>query len=71
MSIMVGRVVDKVIVAVCSELVFRFHVTHPQWLGLEHSWGEKLFGWFSSGGLACRTFVSIRELVLVGNRWSV
>ena len=68
MSVVGGRVVSKVTVAVRSGLVFRFHVMHMQWLGLEHGWGEKLFGWFSSGGLACGTSVSSRVVVLVGNR---
>ena len=71
MSVEVGCVVDKVTVAVCSELVFRFQVTYTQWLGLEHGWGERLFRRFSSGGVACGTSVSSREVVLVGTRWSV
>ena len=69
MSVVGGRVVGKVTVAVCSRLVFRFHGMHTQWLGLEHGWGATLFGWFSSGGVACGTSVSSRVVVLVGNHW--
>ena len=69
MSVVGGRVVGMVTVAVCSGLVFRFHVMHTHWLGLEHGWGEGLFGWFSSGGVACGISVSRRVVVLVGDRW--